>query len=428
MKKIICLIMALMMIFALGACGPEQGAIADIGGQSGETVSLTADVQLSVTPLAPDRYCSVGEYETIRAAAMKLFKETAALSEDENLLISPVSILTALAMTAQGAEAETLAQFEEFFGKEVGFFTTLMTDYADTITMHNETAKVSLANSVWVRDDAERLTVEEDFLARCNTMRAEVFKSAFNDGTVRDVNKWVKENTDGMIDSIMEKVNDDDVIYLINALAFDNEWERKYESSDVGTWVFRTADGNEQKAEFMYSGESVYLKDDKATGFIKPYKDDFSFVAILPDEGVSVDEYIAGMDENTLANLVEGGKDVYMVRAGLPKFDNEMSMDMVDVLKALGLTEMFDSSAADFGSMATSTRGNIFISKVAHKTFIEVDTKGTRAAAVTQVVASDGAAMVMEEVILNRPFIYMIVDDYANESLPLFIGTVENMK
>lgn len=428
MKKIICLIMALVMIFTLTACGPDPGVISAIGGQSGETVSLTTDVKLSATPLSPDRYCSAGEYESIRAAAIKLFKETAALSKDENLLISPVSIMTALAMTAQGAEAETLKQFEEFFGKDIGFLADLMTDYADTITEHNKTAKVYLANSVWVRDDAERLTVEESFLAKCNNMRAEVFKSAFNDGTVRDVNKWVEKNTDGMIDSIMDEVRDEDVIYLINALAFDNEWEHKYENHDVGTGIFNTADGGEQKAEFMYSAESIYLKDDKATGFIKPYKDDFSFVAILPDEGVSVAEYVAGMDENTLTDLVEGGSEVYAVCAGLPKFDNEMSMDMIDVLKNLGLTEMFDSSAADFGSMATSTRGNIYISKVAHKTFIEVNTKGTRAAAVTQVVAADEAAMEMETVILNRPFIYMIVDDHTNESLPLFIGTVESME
>ncbi|MBQ1959351.1 MAG: hypothetical protein II354_02890, partial [Firmicutes bacterium] len=119
MKKIICLIMALVMIFTLTACGPDPGVISAIGGQSGETVSLTADAKLSATPLSPDRYCPVGEYESIRAASIKLFKETAAMSKDENLLISPVSIMTALAMTAQGAEAETLKQFEEFFGKDI---------------------------------------------------------------------------------------------------------------------------------------------------------------------------------------------------------------------------------------------------------------------------------------------------------------------
>jgi len=178
----------------------------------------------------------------------------------------------------------------------------------------------------------------------------------------------------------------------------------------------------------MYSGENVFLKDDKAIGFIKPYKDDFSFVAILPDEGVSVEEYIAGMDENTLSDLVEGGKDAEYVSTGLPKFTNAASENLVPVLETMGMSEMFDETDADFGAMATSARGNIFIMKVAHKAFIEVDSNGTRAAAATIMEAGDGAAPVMEEVILNRPFIYMIVDDYANESLPLFIGTVETME
>lgn len=428
MKKIPCFFMAALMVFSLAACSTEPGVISEIGGRSGEAVSLTADVQLSATPLSPDRYCPVGEYESIRAMAMELFKGTARASDAENLLISPVSIMMALAMTAQGAEEETLAQFEETFGKDAVFALNLMAGYCNTITADNETAKVNVANSVWFRDDEERLDVKEDFLAKIKNIGAEAYAAPFDKGTVGDINNWVKKNTDGMIDSILDDISEDAVIYLINALSFDNEWVNIYESHQIRDGQFTTTDGRKQKAEFMYSGEGTFLKDDKATGFIKPYKDNFSFVAILPDEDVSVDEYIAGMDENTLSNLVEGGKDVWSVDAGLPKFSKEMFTDLIPVLENMGLTEMFDPDNADFGAMATSARGNIFISKVAHKAFIDVNSKGTRAGAVTIVEASDGAAMVTESVILNRPFIYMIVDDYANESLPLFIGTVESME
>lgn len=424
MKKILLIALILMMIMSLASCGQQVR----IEMYSGETVNLTAEAKLSATPLAPDRYCSAGEYESIRAMAMELFRETASRSEAENLLISPVSIMAALAMTAQGAEDETLAQFEAVFGKEPAFAASLLSSYTDTITMHNETAEVNLANSVWIRDDAERLAVKEEFLAKCNVMRAEVFRSAFNDGTVRDINDWVENNTDGMIDEILDEIPEAAVIYLVNALAFDNEWQHIYEKYQIREGEFTTVSGEKQKVDFMYSMEGTFLKDDKATGFIKPYKDDFSFVAILPDEGVSVDEYIAGMNADTLSNLIEGGKESYSVSAGLPKFINETSENLVPVLEAMGLTEMFDAENADFGAMAASTRGNIFISRVAHKAFIEVDSEGTRAAATTMVEASDGCAMVSEEVILNRPFIYIIVDDYSNERLPLFIGTVESFE
>jgi len=427
-KKFISLLMAALMIFSLAACGDGSGGIEAIGGEDGETVSLTADVKLSVTPLAPDRYCPVGEYDCIRAMAMELFKETAKLSEEDNLLISPVSIMTALAMTAQGAEAETLQEFEEVFGDRAPFFANLLANYCEAIAFDNDTAKVDIANSLWIRDDEERLAVEEAFLAKVKNMDAEVFKSAFNKGTVRDINKWVKEKTDGMIDSILDEIPDSAVIYLVNALSFDNEWQHIYEKNQIRDGQFTTADGQTQKAEFMYSAEGTFLKDDKATGFIKPYKDGFSFVAIMPDEGVSVDEYVAGMDEDTLSNLVEGGKDVWTVDTGIPKFSNTTSENLIPVLENMGLTEMFDETDADFGAMATSSRGNIFVSKVAHKAFIEVDSRGTRAGAVTIVEAQDGAAAIEPEtVILDRPFIYMITDDYANENLPLLIGTVETM-
>lgn len=423
-KKILCFAMTALIAFSMAACDFS----ADIEIMSGETVNLTEEVQLSATPLAPDHYCPVGEYESIRAMAMELFKKTAATSEEKNLLISPVSIMNALAMAAQGAEAETLAQFEEVFGKDAGFLATLMSSYTDTISMHNQTAKINVANSVWIRDDAERLTVGEDFLAKCNNMRAEVFRSAFNGGTVRDMNQWVSENTDEMIDSVIDEIPDIAVMYLVNALSFDNQWERKYESYQLHEGRFTTADGKQQKAEFMNSGEGTFLKDGKATGFIKPYKDDFSFVAILPDEGVTVEEYISEMDENTLSNLVEGGKNIHSVQTSLPKFTGETSENLIPVLESMGLTEMFDMEKADFGAMATSSRGNIFITRVAHKAFIEVDSDGTRAAAATIVEPSDGAAMEMEFVVLDRPFIYMIVDDHANENLPLFIGTIETME
>jgi serpin B len=415
------------MVFSMAACATDPDVLSSIGGQSGETAELTATAKLSVTPLVPSQTNTAAEYASFRKMAIELFKETSNASAEENLLISPVSIMTALAMTAQGAEDETLAQFEDFFGSDAVRTASLLTDYADTISMHNEEAKVSIANSVWLRDDAERLMVEDAFLAKSKNMRAEIFRSAFNQGTVNDINKWVRENTDGMIDSIINEIPDSAVLYLVNALSFDSKWEEKYQKNQIHDGKFTTADGKKQAATFMNSEEKIFLKDDKATGFIKPYRDGFNFVAILPNEDVSLKEYITGMNGETLKNLIEGGKDVYTVQTSIPKFKNEASENMIPVLNRLGLTEMFDADTADFGAMATSSRGNIYISNVMHKAFIEVDTNGTRATAVTLIEATDECAIEMESVTLNRPFIYMIVDSFETESLPLFIGTIETL-
>lgn len=415
------------MIVSLAACGSQPADLKLAGGDKiSGTVELTADVS-QAEEFLDGPYCPVGEYDSMKKLAVELLKKTAEISDEENLLLSPVSVMMALAMTAQGAEGETLAQMEQTFGKDTAFFSALIKGYCDDISNDNTAAKISVANSLWLRDDSQRLTVMEDFLAKNKILGAQIFKSPFDKTTVTDVNKWCSEHTGGMIDSIIDKIQQNEVIYLINALAYENQWQIQYDNNDVRGGDFTAADGSKTQVDFMFSSESTYLKDDNATGFIKPYKDGFNFVAIMPNEGVTIDEYLTGMDENTLDNLIAGGKEYSTVKAGLPKFKSEININLAEILKAMGMTDMFDYNKANFSNMAVSSEGNIYISKVSHKTFIQVDTEGTKAAAVTQVVACDEAAMEQEQVTLNRPFIYMIVDDSELQGLPLFMGTMERI-
>lgn len=344
-----------------------------------------------------------------------------------NVLLSPLSIEMAMAMATNGAVGNTQQQLLRLLGGEMTMeqLNGYIKGYVDALSGH-QNATLHLANSIWLRDDAQRLQVRQEFLqCGADIFGAQVFRAPFDRSTVRDVNNWVKKQTDGMIDKLLNEINDDTVMLLINALSFEAAWKTVYDNSDVSVGSFTTADGRTRKVDMLCSTEDRYLIDDLAMGFIKPYVGgDYSFVAMLPNEGVSLEEYIASLTAEGLLQTLHGAPPD-RIKVFMPKFTVNYSTELSSILSGLGATDAFDGEKADFSAMAASTRGNIFISKVLHKTFIRVDQKGTQAGAVTGVIMEDGCVMEPEQIRtlkLDRPFLYMIVDN-AN-GLPIFIGTM----
>ena len=354
--------------------------------------------------------------------AIRLFK--ASSESGENTLISPLSVLCALAMTANGAEEETLAQMEEVLGMTTEELNLYLYSYMKNLPQGDK-YKLSLANSIWFTDD-ERFTVNQEFLqTNADYYGADIYKAPFDNQTLKDINNWVKEKTDEMIPEVLDKIPSDAIMYLINALAFEAEWSSIYEKHQVKDGEFTNEEGTKYDAEFMYSTEGTYLADKNATGFMKYYKGGkYAFVAMLPNEGVSVSEYIASLDGDSL-NALLANPQYETVYTSLPKFETEYAIEMAEILEGMGMTEAFDMYDADFEGIGTSTDGNIHISRVLHKTFISIGEKGTKAGAVTVIEAADGAAMEPQEpkeVYLDRPFVYMLVD--CENNIPFFIGTM----
>ena len=357
--------------------------------------------------------------------AVDMFKSSVLESKNENVLISPLSVQLALAMTANGADGETKAEMEALLGGKIPLEELNEYLYAYVKNLPSEDKfKLQIANSIWFRDDEGRLQVEQDFLQKnADYYGAQVYKDAFDEQTLKDINNWVKEHTDGMIDKILEEIDPDTVMYLINALVFDAEWEHVYDKSDVYKGKFTNISGTEKQIDMMHSEESIYLQDKKATGFMKSYSGGkYSFAALLPNEGVDIYDYIADLTGESLTKTLSTSKSG-MVMATLPKFSYEYELTMNELLKDMGMPTAFSSSNADFLKLGKSTRGNIYIGEVLHKTFISVDELGTKAGAVTKVEMKDECAAMSEWVVnLNRPFVYMIVDNETN--LPVFIGTM----
>ena len=289
---------------------------------------------------------------------------------------------------------------------------------------------MSLANSIWFKDDPN-FAVEQSFLqTNADYYGAGAYKAAFDEGTRNDINNWVKEHTDGMIPEIIDDIPDEAIMYLVNALAFDAKWADEYEEHQIREGRFTMEDGTRQDVDMMHSEEYTYLEDDLATGFIKYYKDrKYAFVAMLPNEGVSVSQYVDSLTGEHLRELLNNPQDL-TVFASIPKFETEYDIEMSEVLQEMGMTEAFDWRVADFSRLGTyNVDGmNICINRVLHKTFISVTEQGTRAGAATAVeMVAEGAMEIVEfkEVALDRPFVYMLIDCETN--LPFFIGTMMNV-
>ena len=354
--------------------------------------------------------------------AIRLFK--ASEVSGKNTLISPLSVLCALAMTANGAEEETLAQMEDVLGMTTAELNLYLYSYMQNLPQ-GEKYKLSLANSIWFTED-ERFTVNQSFLqTNADYYGADIYKAPFDKQTLKDINNWVKQNTDDMIPEILDKIPDEAIMYLVNALAFEAEWMEIYEKQQVRDGKFTKEDGTKQNVEFMYSTEGTYLEDENAIGFKKYYKGGkYAFVAMLPNEGVSVSEYIVSLTGESL-NALLSNPQYGTVHTSMPKFETEYTVEMAEILKGMGMTEAFDMYNADFEGLGTSTAGNIYISRVLHKTFISVGEKGTKAGAATVVEMADGAAAEPQEpkeVYLDRPFVYMLID--CENNIPFFIGTM----
>ena len=407
MKKLIALILLLTMAANVVSCSMQVRA---------------KDLMDGITPNEIAAAESLSEQNpAVADFAVRLFK--ASEESGKNTLISPLSVLCALAMTANGAKEETLAQMESVLGMTKDELNIYLYSYMKKLP-NGEKYKLSLANSIWFTND-ESFTVNRDFLqTNADYYGADIYKSPFDQKTCKEINKWVEDNTDGMIPEILDEINPEAVMYLVNALAFDAEWAKIYRESSVKYGKFTKEDGSEQNVELMYNTENVYLEDDNASGFMKYYKDGkYAFVALLPNEGVSVSEYISSLDGKSLSEMLANAQ-IATVRTCVPKFETEYDVNMAEILAKMGMPDAFDSDKADFTGLGTSSVGNIYISRVIHKTFISVDEKGTKAGATTAVEMMPESAPPtdIKKVYLNRPFVYMLVD--CENNIPFFIGTM----
>lgn len=364
---------------------------------------------------------------------MELFRRSAAENKSKNVLVSPVSVMTALAMTANGANGETLAEMEKVLGGELKMEDiNEYLSYFDRRVTGAKYSTLNIANSIWFNAN-RNYDLKEEFLSTdMRYYNAPLYKVLFDMAAMQDVNNWVMKNTKGMIKKVFEDADEplfeELAMCLINTLYFHGDWAKEYESTYKAD--FTDVNGNKKSVDFLGGDEYYYYETDSYTGFRKNYSgNEFSFVGILPNKGTDINEFIAGLDAEELLKtiskpIVPTPENEFTVIARMPEFKNEFSIKMKDMLSDMGMPSAFDEGSADFSGMTDEAK--LYIDEVLHKTAIELNKNGTSAAAVTVIMAKETAAIMQPEkeiyVDMNRPFVYMIIDNKT--SLPLFIGAV----
>ncbi len=354
-----------------------------------------------------------------------LFLREAASSDGNNVFISPVSVALCLGMTYNGAGGSTAVEMSGILGagsidlaeynSANGTLVARLSDTGTGITL-------SIANSLWLK---KGFPFRKEFVKRNEkNFGAGVFELE----TEKEINSWVKERTEGMIPSIIDSVEPDDLAILVNAIYFKGEWTVEFDEDITEDKPFHSPKGEKNVPMMKRSGDLECHENELFQAVRLPYGKSgsgASMYVILP------------FGENTLADLTgkltpESWKTWTGVLTGrdgtieLPRFRAEYFSQLNSTLSGMGMKEAFKRSA-DFTNLCECRPGDVYISDVLHKAVVEVNEKGTEAAAVTAVRMKLTSAMPVDDpfhMVVDRPFLIAIVDD--DTGLILFIGGISD--
>lgn len=379
------------------------------------------------------RQLSAAESKLVEADgsfSFDLFRATvAAQSQDENIIISPLSISVALAMTLNGAEGDTydaMAEVLHLAGISLDEINEGYQSLIELLTTADPQVQMKIANSIWHSD---RFAVNSEFRERMETyFDADLFEADFEDPESADrINQWVEEKTEGLITELLDEIEEDRIMYLINALYFKGDWLRQFDPSDTERADFRLESGESVEVDKMSQNGlfATYFSGDVQLIEL-PYGDSlFSMSVMMPaDPDMPINQFVEV--KLTSANLNEWRSNLTVdpreSLIQLPKFELEYEISYEDILKEMGMEIAFTYGVADFSGLSEDGRNNLFLDEVLHKVYINVDEEGTEAAAATSVGVMPTS--MPPQMIVDRPFIFVIHE--RNSGANLFMGKVKN--
>lgn len=364
--------------------------------------------------------------ETSNQFGLELFRQLASEEEGKNIFISPLSAAMALGMAyngAAGSTEEAMRQTLRFGRMAADEINQSARSLIQLLTQLDPAVTMEIANSLWYRLG---FAVEPEFI-RLNRdyYRAEVQGLDFaSPAAPSTINAWVCDKTHGKISAIVDRIDPRTMLYLINAIYFKGIWTRKFDPNRTQDDLFTSVDGTQVPCRMMtQEGEFSYFEDEDTQVVDLPYGNGmFSMLVVLPKLGWSADALADAVDVEKW-NLWTGRLAKRRGSLQLPKFKLEYEKSLKEALSALGMAEAF-TDTANFARI--NPQGNLFISEVKHKSFVEVDEKGTEAAAVTAVVVGvtsfDPGFFVMR---VDRPFLFAIRERHSGSIL--FIGKVTKL-
>lgn len=356
-----------------------------------------------------------------------LLKKLEEDQKEENIIISPVSISMAVTMTTNGAQDDTYQEMKTTMNLED--WTTEQMNAAQQSYLQNvpnldpQDITFNIANSIWYR---QGYNVKDEFINTNQTFYdSEVRAIDFLSPEAKDmINGWVDNQTNGLIEEIVDQIPTNVVMYLINALYFKGAWQQPFNPEQTFAQTFFKEDGSTVSTDFMSHGKITlpYLNGENFQAVDLAYGDSiFSMTVILPDEQVSMNELINSIPSGSTDWIEDFQLDTTPIFFGMPKFKLDYKVKLNDALSDLGMPKAFMPGIANFRNIAEA---ELSIDEAIHKTFIEVNEEGTEGAAVTSIGIIVTSVPTIPFVVLNRPFLFLIRENQTGSIL--FIGKVMN--
>ncbi|OQY03661.1 MAG: hypothetical protein B6I20_04650 [Bacteroidetes bacterium 4572_117] len=365
--------------------------------------------------------------ESDNGFGIDLFKIVAANNnENKNQMISPLSVSLALSMAYNGADKETKTAMEntlQLTGLSTDEININNKQLSEALMGVDGRVDFNIANSIWYK---ENFSVLPDFITTNeNFYNAEVRALDFGNSNSADViNNWVADKTNDKIIKIVDNIPSNIVMYLINAIYFKGNWKYQFDKSDNQDLPFYLTNGTTKTVEMMKQTADLktMANDDFYLVELEYGQGNFVMDLFLPNDDKNVLDIINSLDNdnwNSWMNSLSGAHETTIV---LPPFKFEYEQLLNEALASMGMGIAFDENQSDFSKINTDNQ--LFISEVKHKTFIELNEKGTEAAAVTSVSFGITSVGPGGEIIFDKPFMFAIRE--VSTGAILFLGVLEN--
>ena len=341
----------------------------------------------------------------------------------QNSVVAPISSQMALGVAMNGAKSSTQQCLIKTFGMETIVFNEYMKTYIDSLK-DDKGNGVEYANSLWFNNISGGIEINSNFESRVKQyLNTELELLAFNKYTKETLNTWIGDKTDKFLDSLYTRTNVTDIMYMMNAAHCNLNWEKSYSANDIVPGKFININRTVSNVEMMKSVESLYIEDNDVTGFIKNFAGNrYQFVAILPDSTTNVFLYLRGLSADKLDRLLSSAKQEN-VNVTMPKFTGLKIQNMRVPYAKMGLSELFADMANYTGIL--KSEANLALGLVLQKSKVEIGKTGAQGAGISTISSTTTIKEASRDVILNRPFIYLIYDSY--QCMPIFAGVQQNM-
>jgi len=346
------------------------------------------------------------------------------VDSDNNIFVSPLSLHIALGMLVNGAVGTTADEIKkvlEVEGIPADQLNKAYTAYLKGLPEVDSKVHLDLANSLWYRKGVKVRRTYSDLLG--SNFNAQISGEDFsNPATVKKINQWASDNTKGKIPKVIDQIDEEMVLFLMNALYFKGDWYSQFDKTNTKEADFKLENGTTKKVQMMFGVLPAYSVQTQGVSAVQLAYGGGEYVMtlLMPEDSTSLTDYLKAMDSNQWKEIKNNMRQS-QVAVGLPRFGLEYEISLNGTLQKMGMPLAFTNNA-DFSGIFEDITAKV--SYVKQNTFLQMDEKGTEAAAVTTIGMVVTSLPYVPRIVFDRPFA-LVISDKTTDSI-LFMGKIIN--